>query len=294
MMYVYYATVFIDKHKARPNSVQHEMHVCMYDNTIKAHKAPGCWKSLWPPMLGIVPPIVGLPISNALSLPPMDEFRPGSYLMIQPNGSCERIKEPSPLCMLPGISQISSISVELMGASCVGFTNCTSRSKSSARSQPEACPFNGLLSIFSQAVRTANLIVAARDGFARLALPIDPKALPLFGRPKPADLSTKQIIKDRTAYQAHWTKVVDLILEDRQTVIAELTRYAHSHAASHEDDCQVLRLHRKLLALRYRTYEPKLTTNRIRISRVDTKPLSYRTGRSGCHTSSLRIGRIRR
>ena len=125
----------------------------------------------------------------------MDEFRPGSYLMIQPNGSCKRVNEPSPLCTLPGISQISSISAELMGASCVGFIDCTSRSKSSARTHPDVCPVNGLLSIFSQAVRAANLIVAARDGFARLALPIDPKALPLFGRPKPADLSTKKAIQ---------------------------------------------------------------------------------------------------
>ena len=129
-------------------------------------------------------------MSNVLSLPPIDEFRPGSYLMIHPNESCKRVNEPSPLCMLPGISQISSISAELMGASCVGFPICTSRSRSSARTHPEICPFIGLLSIFSQAVRTANLIVAAREGFARLALPIDPKAVPLFGRPKPADMST--------------------------------------------------------------------------------------------------------
>lgn len=127
----------------------------------------------------------------------MDGLRPGSYLMIQPDWSCKRRNEPSPLCMLPGMSQISSISCELTGASCAGFIDCTSRSKSSARSQPEACPFKGWPSIFSQAVRTAILIVAARDGFARVALPIDPKALLLFSLPKPAGLLANKAINSQ-------------------------------------------------------------------------------------------------
>ena len=173
----------------------------------------------------------------------MVAFR-GSYRMIQPGGSCKRVNEPSPFCMLPGISQISSISSKLMGASCAGFTNCTSWSKSSARSQPEPCPFKGLPSIFSQAVRTAILIVAARDGFARLALPIDPKALLLLCLPKPVHLSAeKRLSKRDSPYQVDSTKVADLTLADLRTASAELTKYSRSHFASHEEGCLILWLY---------------------------------------------------